>query len=81
LEDVFLRPCLRLPLIDLTDERPFRISGRALGLVGKVLVVEQRGMQFAASLTRAIGHVVSVSEVESPNPIPSGAGQLHLLSS
>jgi hypothetical protein len=80
LEGVYLAgEPLRLPLVDLTDERPFRISGRALGLVGKVLIVEQRGLHFAASLTRAIGHVVSLSEVESPNPMPPGAGQLSLL--
>ncbi len=68
-----------LPLVDLTEQRPFRISGRVLGLVGKVLVVEQRSLTFAASLSRAVAHVVALTEDETPNPMPPGAGQLSLL--
>ena len=70
---------LRFPLVDLTDERPLCISGTAVGLIGKVLVTEQRGLHFAASLTRFIGHVVEHSAHPRRNPMPAGAGQLSLL--
>ncbi len=70
---------LKQPIIDLTGERPFRISGRVVGFVGKVLVLEQRGLHFAASMTKAIAHVLELSEDEVPNPMPPGAGQLSLL--
>ena len=70
---------LRLPLVDLTDQTPFRISGRAVGLIGKVLIVEQRGLHYGVSLTRVIGHVVARSSAVAPNPMPAGAGQLSLL--
>ncbi len=70
---------VRRPLVDLTDNRPFRISGRVVGLVGKVLVTEQRSLHFAASLTRAVAHVVALTEQQTPNPMPPGGGQLSLL--
>ena len=70
---------VRLPLIDLTDHAPFRVSGRVVGFVGKVLIVEQRGLHFAASLAKVLAHVVEIRKTELSNPMPPGSGQLSLL--
>ena len=45
----------------------------------KILILEQRGLHFAASLAKALAHVVEIQAGEEPNPMPPGAGQLSLL--
>jgi hypothetical protein len=48
--DLLARDC-----IDLSDTRPWAISGRCLGMVGDVLISEADGVRFMLSLGLAVG--------------------------
>lgn len=69
---------LEISAIDLTDERPFMISGRGVGVIGSVLVVGTDKGQYIASLSIAFGHVISISNQIEPNPQLRGHFQLSL---
>lgn len=69
---------LEISAMDLTDERPFRISGRCVGIIGSVLVVGTDKGQYMASLSIALGHVISISDQIEPNPQLSCHFQLSL---
>jgi hypothetical protein len=58
---------LELSAVDLTDEHPFSIGGIGVGIIGSVLVVETDKGQYIASLSKALGHVVSLSDQLEPN--------------
>lgn len=57
---------IRLPLIDLTKESSF-VSGRAIGLVGDILITEQNNIQYILSLKSAISHIVTIDDNIIPN--------------
>jgi hypothetical protein len=67
---------LDLPVTDLTDERPLSISGRGVGLVGDVLLVEESGRQFMLSVKDLIGRAVEIESTARRNSKRPAAGQL-----
>ena len=55
------RRSIELSAIDLTDEQPLKIGGVGVGIIGSVIIVETEKGQCIASLSKTIGHVVSLS--------------------
>lgn len=58
---------LDVPMVDLSDLEPPQISGRALGMAGQVLVMEQAGRHFMLSVKGMLGHEVLIEPEERPN--------------
>lgn len=52
---------------DLSDAEPFAISGRCLGMVGDILLVEQGKQRFMLSMGQLLGRRVRVTATERPN--------------
>jgi hypothetical protein len=67
---------LDLPVTDLTDESPISISGRGVGLIGDVLVVEESGRQFMVSVKELVGRVVTIEPTVRRNVKKPASGQL-----
>ena len=65
-------------MIDLSKERPQIISGRGVGIVGDILIMEQGGLQFVTTLKNYLAHVVSISSFEKENSFTVKPKQLTL---
>ena len=52
---------LVLPIEDLSDSDPLTISGRIVGMIGEVLIVEQLQRLFMVSLSKIVAHLVEIS--------------------
>lgn len=55
------------PVTDLTELLPHQISGRCLGMIGDVLIMEQSNRQFILALKQTISHLIAFEEVEHQN--------------
>lgn len=59
---------LRLPILDLSDTRPLAISGRGVGLIGDVMVVEQNRAMYMIALKQMVSYTVRIDFEETTNP-------------
>jgi len=76
--DYLLGGALEPSIADVTSANPFRISGTGIGIIGTVLIVATASRQYMASLSEAVGHIVTVAETVVPNPCVPGQTQLKL---
>lgn len=67
---------LHYPIDDLSDKAPILISGRIVGMIGDVLIVEQLQSLFMLSMGKLISHVVEISD--NVTPLKSSKTQLSL---
>ena len=56
-------------VFDVSKERPLYISGKCVGMIGNILIVEQHNQQFMVPIKLFISHVVTFSEKVIKNKI------------
>jgi hypothetical protein len=61
------RNILNANTIDLSNETPLTISGKGIGMIGDILVMEQNNRLFITSLKKYLAHVVAVDNFEQQN--------------
>ncbi len=49
-------------IVDVSKEKPLYISGKGIGMIGDILIVEQGGRQFMVSIKLFVSHLIRITD-------------------